>query len=802
METDSREDHGSNDKRPRRNSRHVHDDGSSDRQQELGHSSRKRARRDSEEGEVRPDSEEQNKRSGAGSDSTDFPDKLTDVQIHDSGGEISMSVEETNRLRISLGLKPLTEGTQKQERPRPTEADAQRKAEETKAKTEEIRERLAAAKERREQEEQLAKVKSLGVKDNDEDDDIVAWVQRSRALEEAKREEERIQAELEQHLEENEEEDDDDKYTAKDLAGLKVKHDYNEIGEGETVILTLADKGILDEKGQLIEEDDELENVLKAEDKKRRKARDAATKKGKPLFEEDGKKRSLLDKYDEEEEMALELNDQGALEAERLKRQEEIRKKLTAGTAMLEDAAPKVNAVGDYYTEAELAAITKPKRKKKERKLRAKVVEEDTMDIVEALEAEAELRGGGASDLGKRSDRAAKLEAAEQQRVAAVADKAARFEKALEKANWASQALRPNATIVTDEDDQDQELYESLARARRVAQQKEPVVQRSFEEMASELGKRREEDEAKLREQIKSGVEFTETTEFVRNIQLVNEPENKAPVAAGGDGGGSYMGVDEPEPEVVKMDEDVKGEDDDDPHSKGWGNWVAADKAKRSERAKAGSQPVPGVKEEPLDSGVTSERVVGRGLASCLGLLADKGQLRDNFEWAGRTNDKKKSKVQGLEDVYTGGSHEDQLARSVEVALTERDELGRILTPKERFRELCYRFHGKRPSKNKIEAKMKKDAESIALKKAATSERPAGELEKFKEVQKQLATPFVVLSGKGQVGSRSEYPELAKKKPGSLGGGFTPVSGNKKVEMMLGIKKPKGPGPSKMKPKT
>ena len=49
------------------------------------------------------------------------------------------------------------------------------------------------------------------------------------------------------------------------------------------------------------------------------------------------------------------------------------------------------------------------------------------------------------------------------------------------------------------------------------------------------------------------------------------------------------------------------------------------------------------------------------------------------------------SSPQGLEDVYTGGRQEDRLALDVEVALTRKDEYGRILTPKEAFRQLCYR---------------------------------------------------------------------------------------------------------------
>lgn len=68
-----------------------------------------------------------------------------------------------------------------------------------------------------------------------------------------------------------------------------------------------------------------------AEDKKRNKAREAATKKAKPLFGEDGKKRSLLDKYDEEEELVMQLGDDGSMEAKRQQQQDEVRKRLASG---------------------------------------------------------------------------------------------------------------------------------------------------------------------------------------------------------------------------------------------------------------------------------------------------------------------------------------------------------------------------------------------------------------------------------------------------------------------------------------
>lgn len=46
---------------------------------------------------------------------------------------------------------------------------------------------------------------------------------------------------------------------------------------------------------------------LQREDKERAKARKAAGKQAKPLWQEDGKRRGLLDKYDEEEEQMMEV---------------------------------------------------------------------------------------------------------------------------------------------------------------------------------------------------------------------------------------------------------------------------------------------------------------------------------------------------------------------------------------------------------------------------------------------------------------------------------------------------------------
>jgi U4/U6.U5 tri-snRNP-associated protein 1 len=304
-------------------------------------------------------------------------------------------------------------------------------------------------------------------------------------------------------------------------------------------VLTLADAGILDEKGQLADGPDQLVDVLSMQEKARRKAQRAATKTAKPLWEEDGKVRGLLDKYDEEEEEAAAAFDAGGqLQAQR-RREEELRKRLAAGKALLDPASGGggVPASSDYYTAEEAAAMKGggKEKKKKKRKLRTtKVSADEDVEAAAGLDLdalEAAAAADGAADLGSREAREQRRTDGEAARAAAQADRAARFEAALGRANIASEALRPGmaAAAAADEgsDEADDELAVSLARARRLAQKAaggsgSDVAAAaggsnaaaadggdggsSFEGIAKQLAKKREEDEAKLREQIASGV--------------------------------------------------------------------------------------------------------------------------------------------------------------------------------------------------------------------------------------------------------------------------------------------------------
>ncbi len=188
-----------------------------------------------------------------------------------SGWKESLSLEETNKIRVSLGLKPIADPAASSSTPTALEGDAlaeanyakRREAEQKEKEAKELKERIDKA---RNQKERLRKLGGRGLGEADEDeaqvkqeegaaaasagDDAKAWVrrQKKRAKElAAKRAKEQEEAD---RLAEQEENERTTKYGERDLAGLKVAHGADDFGEGEDTVLTLKDSRILDDEGE------------------------------------------------------------------------------------------------------------------------------------------------------------------------------------------------------------------------------------------------------------------------------------------------------------------------------------------------------------------------------------------------------------------------------------------------------------------------------------------------------------------------------------------------------------------------
>lgn len=627
------------------------------------------------------------------------------------------------RLRASLGLAPL----RVEEAPAAGKGDTQEVVDEKGPGASDavvgLSHRVSEARRGR-----LLKEKTLG-EEGEDVDDVMQWVEKTRATKPpaGPRAKKRPRGGTV---------DDED---ALDLKNAKVKgHSLEALDEEGEMILTLADRGILNEAGTDVEDEDELvlENVRERENMERERAIRASTK-AKPLWEEDGVKRSMLDKYDEEEEEAFVLGDARGLDgSQRSRKGEDMKSKLAAAQESLL-AHPLKNIGGDYYTAEELEKAKKPKKKRKERKLKKKAL---TADDLEELERAAREENGENGHLATREDRQDRLKKSMEAEAKEAAEKRSKFDAALAKANIASSNLRmDNPDFEAGEDDrEDEELAASLARARDLALKKNKEHNlTSVDDVAQTAIRRRQQMEAASRETMdhSPGLTFTNIGEFARSVALQDEA-NK--IKEEPEEGVTWDDMETRDAVKVEEKQDVKE------HRKGRyrTHKVEDDEALVDTAA---------VKTEDAEGAITVDKTIGVGLGSALSYLKERGELHKPVDWAGRTNDSRDpfftKAMGGYKDVYSGGRAEDEIAANVEVALTRKDEYGRILTPKEAFRNLCHSFHGIQPSQNTKEKRMRQAAKEIAQKRAATGTRESGIVSNLQAVQAKSATPFMVLSG-------------------------------------------------------
>jgi U4/U6.U5 tri-snRNP-associated protein 1 len=174
--------------------------------------------------------------------------------------------------------------------------------------------------------------------------------------------------------------------------------------------------------------------------------------------------------------------------------------------------------------------------------------------------------------------------------------------------------------------------------------------------------------------------------------------------------------------------------------------------------------PPPGGEEaaaEPSMPVLAEKHVVKKGLASTLALLKEKAQLDDaqNTRWSGRANDMKDRFDK--QHVIEANAMEEKAVDGYKFGfkLDKFDEFGRKLTPKEAFRELCHRFHGIEPGKMKREKRLRQFQEEQARLKATSVMD-----ERIKEVQREQASPFVVLSGHVRAGQSKQADPIATAK--------------------------------------
>ncbi|KAL0308324.1 UNVERIFIED_CONTAM: SART-1 family protein DOT2 [Sesamum radiatum] len=616
--------------------------------------------------------------------------------------------------------------------------------------------------------------------------EVLSWVNRSRKLEEKRTAEKEKALQLSKIFEEQDNmnggESDEEataEHTTRDLGGVKILHGLDKVLEGGAVVLTLKDQSILAD-GDVNEEVDMLENVEIGEQKRRDEAYKAAKKKtgiyDDKFSDEPGAEKKILPQYDDPvADEGVTLDSSGRFTGEAERKLEELRRRIqgVSTSTQGEDLNSTAKILTDYYTQDEMTKFKKPKKKKSLRK-------KEKLDL-DALEAEARSTGLGAGDLGSRSDGRRQNLKEEQEKIEAEMRRNA-YESAYAKAE-ASKALRQEQVpaMQTEEDDapvfgdDDDELRKSLERARKIALKKQDEEEKSAPQVITLLATSTTNDSTAENPNSGSGdqqenkVIFTEMEEFVWGLQLDEEEKN-------------------PESEDVFMEEDVAPSTSDQEMKDEAGGWAEVKETMEDET------PVKEEKEEVVPDETIHESAVGKGLAGALKLLKDRGTLKETIEWGGRNMDKKKSKLVGIYD--------NDAAREIRIERT--DEYGRILTPKEAFRLLSHKFHGKGPGKMKQEKRMRQYQEELKVKQMKNADTPSLSVERMREAQAKLQTPYLVLSGHVKPGQSSDPRNSFATVEKDFAGGLTPMLGDKKVEHFLNIKRKPEPGDtaSQKKPKT
>ncbi|KAL7276293.1 hypothetical protein RUND412_000707 [Rhizina undulata] len=627
--------------------------------------------------------------------------------------EESLSIEETNKIRLSLGLKPL-KGTATETTPADAASsepiydntvegqerravDNWKKLEAEKAKEEARKAKVEDIKKARDAAKRFAQMEGAGLGEADEnEEDTTTWVRKMKKRQ--KKLAEKMAKEKEEELERIAKEQ--QAYTAEQLVGVKVGHDFEDL-EGQDTILTLKDATIEENEA----EGDELISTELAERERLKDKLELKKKKpGYNAFDDDetGEKR-ILAQYDEEIEgkkkKRFVLDGSGSAPGTEAYRQE-VAEKLKAKPITLDIPKPEVSS---DYLDPSAMKIKKPKKKKKSTRKRSED-DEDTLALPPDTDASTDADPN-----------------------------------AMEVDASSTPASKPKRTYEDISFVDDDDLQTSLALQRRAALKKRKILKpadlaRQFrEETAATTPGDMDTSMIKEEDEEEPGLVIDETSEFVATLRAPAIPERrKSRAESAKPAAVTAMAEDTPEPEDREEDVDM-------------------DRDERSASIKRESTtPAP---PEISSTGLEEETTISTGVGATLAMLNQRGLLkrdpeaeqkielqreREKFRAQKKMREleaEEKAKSQRARD-RSSGKFERMSAREREeyarwenkqrdlqearemqqrfkdykpdVNLSYKDEFGREMTQKEAFKHLSHQFHGKGSGKAKTEKRLKK----------------------------------------------------------------------------------------------
>mmetsp|Transcript_11767 Transcript_11767/g.25543 ORF Transcript_11767/g.25543 Transcript_11767/m.25543 type:complete len:589 (+) Transcript_11767:86-1852(+) len=579
-------------------------------------------------------------------------------------GEISQSVEESNKLRESLGIQKLKEDkpqSSKGSSNDPVFAPADKKAEDAKDKDKESKRKAAAAKSKRDHEE-LVQGAGLGdILEKEEGKGSASdWIARTRGADgsmkgaTAKK---------------------DDGKKRKEAPGgdasvpkMKVRHDSEALKEGETMVMTLSDQRLIDKDGNLVETQDELSNVNLLDSDKAKKNEAIRSQ-----VEYDPTKQGadILDKYDDPSVAPSGFMIGGVPTGVIEERDPE--KRLQILTAMSEnqtlDFGNKFQS--DFYTSEEMSKFKKPTKKPAKKKSRAKVAgdKEDQIGDPSKVHVKGPARPDDAGS-----------------------------------------------------DEEDPELYEQLSKQRRLVKRADTGQAKKGEAALTQVSERiqgmggEEEDEVKdqkekellgLKKDADSNVALTATTEFCNVVQTPLEKIETLKHE-------SFRGSTLYKQQATQRKGVAAGE-------------RKARKAGLPEEVLAATKDA----EEDLEQTLIEESL-DLSCASGLEYLRARSQIGC---------DQDSHRIRKLDNRPLEMSTVDG-----DIKLEYRDDFGRVQTPKEAFRSISWKFHGKVPGRKNMERRLLRLENEMRLKSMNVIEA-LPTLRALRHAQTAEAKPYMVLSG-------------------------------------------------------
>jgi len=782
-------DDGSEDDRAKKKRERYDRDKDRDREKRSERKRRKRSRSRSRSRHKRSRSKERRKEGRRGEyrrEEGEIEAPPPDIDLTQGGSKevISLSIEETNKLRASLGLKPLNitdknkaedeegeenlEGTlipgdRDKTRHLPPQHIGQVK------KSEKLREKLATKKEKRSIQSKLAAVRGLA--DSDSDDDAETWIQRQKSKVDAKAEAEKrakMMSELDDEFGVGEivtdkiKQDKGKQYSSRDLKGLRVEHSTEHFEDVGETILTLKDSDILDEKYE-----DVLVNVnIMDTERTKKNFENIKSQAGYQAYDNEVvddltgmvKKKDLLYQYTEEidgiKKQSFKLAESGEFNAEEDKARElaKIRHKLKLGAAQSLEM-PELRLASDYYNEEEMASFKKPKSKKK--KIRKKMLKADDLLAMQTPESLLPADFGSVS----KKKRAARIIDDDEERLPGDAP------------NYDDLPVVQDLSGHRFEDDDVSAVKKRLLKAKKLKLKKaisslDSVAdgilaeQNDVEMQSSDLPP--EYDDLVLDQTQEfcrglgdnktytvSGMEVDvdpDLLDFERSLTSSDKKKSQGGSKSSGKmKSGGWEVVGDPSTETAQIDENDDDEFD--------GN-----KSKRVAR--------PAI----LDA----ELMAGQGMGAALKIASQMGYIeREQTRTKDTALQDLKAQKYSVEDKSRDYEEDDRKRRGrdrgsyagpttsftekkgykPEVTLEYVDDSGREMSQKEAFRYLSHKFHGKGSGKIKTEKRQRKIAEDKVMERMSSTDTPLNTLQKQLNRSKDLATPYLVLTGNRQLNS-------------------------------------------------